>query len=236
MSESLITTNGNGSSKDITAIETALLGGDLSRLGPEERVAYYKATCESLGLNPLTKPFDFLTLNGRMVLYARKDATEQLRKIHRVSIQIVARETIGDVHAVTVRATLPDGRCDESIGAVSIAGLKGDALCNAILKSETKAKRRVTLSICGLGVLDETELETIPQSAMQPQPAPADTASLLESSIERIEEYRQAIAAATTADELRAVAQRISKEPKSLSGTIKADYAKRKKELEGGTQ
>jgi hypothetical protein len=29
------------------------------------------------------------------------------------------------------------------------------------MKCETKAKRRVTLSICGLGMLDETELETI---------------------------------------------------------------------------
>ena len=28
------------------------------------------------------------------------------------------------------------------------------------MKCETKAKRRVTLSICGLGMLDETEVET----------------------------------------------------------------------------
>jgi len=29
------------------------------------------------------------------------------------------------------------------------------------MKAETKAKRRVTLSICGLGLLDETEVETV---------------------------------------------------------------------------
>jgi len=33
---------------------------------------------------------------------------------------------------------------------------------NAIMKCETKAKRRVTLSICGLGFLDETEVDSIP--------------------------------------------------------------------------
>jgi hypothetical protein len=33
------------------------------------------------------------------------------------------------------------------------------------MKAETKAKRRVTLSICGLGLLDETEIETIPGAA-----------------------------------------------------------------------
>src|SRR6202008_2665643 len=39
---------------------------------------------------------------------------------------------------------------------------KGEALGNALMKASTKAKRRATLSICGLGMLDETELETIP--------------------------------------------------------------------------
>ena len=32
------------------------------------------------------------------------------------------------------------------------------------MRCETKSKRRVTLSICGLGLLDETEVETIPDS------------------------------------------------------------------------
>jgi hypothetical protein len=36
---------------------------------------------------------------------------------------------------------------------------------NTILKAVTKAKRRVTLSICGLGFLDETEVEDIPAAA-----------------------------------------------------------------------
>ena len=48
-----------------------------------------------------------------------------------------------------------------STGAVPIAGLKGEEFANALMKAETKAKRRATLSICGLGVLDETEVETI---------------------------------------------------------------------------
>ena len=30
------------------------------------------------------------------------------------------------------------------------------------MKAETKAKRRVTLSICGLGILDESETDTMP--------------------------------------------------------------------------
>ena len=49
------------------------------------------------------------------------------------------------------------------MGNMPLRSLKGDALANALMKAETKAKRRVTLSIAGLGWLDETELETIPR-------------------------------------------------------------------------
>jgi hypothetical protein len=43
-----------------------------------------------------------------------------------------------------------------------VGHLKGDALANALMRAETKAKRRVTLSLAGLGWLDETEIVTIP--------------------------------------------------------------------------
>jgi len=59
---------------------------------------------------------------------------------------------------------MPDGRFTDSIGAVNITGLKGDNLANAMMKSETKAKRRATLDLLGLGILDETETETIPMA------------------------------------------------------------------------
>lgn len=167
-------------------IEQVLVGGDLSKLSPEQRTSYYSKVCESLGLNPLTKPFDYIVLNGKMQLYARKDCTEQLRSNRKISLKIVSRENINDVYIVTAQATLPDGRCDESIGAVNIKGSAGDGLANAIMKCETKAKRRVTLSICGLGMLDETELETVnagfggkPQVTM-PVKIDADKAEVIE--------------------------------------------------------
>lgn len=145
-------------------IERVLIDGDLSPLSPDERVQYYNAVCQSVGLNPLTKPFLYIKLNGKLVLYASRDCTDQLRKINKVSVRITGRERIEDVYIVTACATLPDGRTDESTGAVSLAGLRGDALGNALMKAETKGKRRVTLSICGLGWLDETEIETIPSA------------------------------------------------------------------------
>jgi hypothetical protein len=98
-------------------------------------------------------------------LSALQDCTDQLHRIHGISISIVNLERLGDIHVVTARPKDRTGREDENTGAVAIGNLKGDALCNALMKGETKAKRRVTLSMAGLGWLDETELDTIPSAA-----------------------------------------------------------------------
>lgn len=149
---------------DAELVERVVMVGDLSKLQPAERMAYYSQVCESLGLNPLTQPFAYIILNGKLALYARKDASEQLRKRDQISIIIASRELVDGVYVVTARATTPTGRTDESIGAVSIEGLKGENKANAMMKCETKAKRRVTLSICGLGMLDETEVSSVPDA------------------------------------------------------------------------
>lgn len=143
------------------AVEQALVNGNLAQLSPEQRVSLYYEVCASLHLNPLTVPFQYITLNGKLVLYALKSCTDQLRFIHNVNVEIVSRERLDDIYVVTTRARLPNGRQDEEIGAVPISGLKGELLANALMKASTKAKRRVTLAIVGLSMLDETEIETI---------------------------------------------------------------------------
>lgn len=143
-------------------IERALVAGDLAGLSPAERVEFYNLTCESLGLNPLTKPFGYIVLNGKLTLYALKGCTDQLREKRGIAITELRHEDRDGVYTVFVAAKTRDGREDQDMAAVVVNGLKGDALCNARMKCITKAKRRVTLSLCGLGLLDETEVETIP--------------------------------------------------------------------------
>ena len=171
-------------------MESVIVRGDLALLQPEERARYYSTVCQSVGLNPLTKPFEYITLNGKLTLYARKDATDQLRSLRGVSVTIVSRERVDDVYVVTARATMPDGRVDESIGAVFLGKVTGEALANALMKTETKAKRRVTLSICGLGMLDETEVETIPAAISAPAPAPAQIAPVAMATEEQVESLK----------------------------------------------
>jgi hypothetical protein len=142
-------------------ISKVILNGDLKGLSPIQKVEYYNAVCKSVGLNPLTQPFEYIVLKGKEALYSKKGCAEQLRNIHAISIKVTDREKIEDVYIVTAEATNADGRTDSSTGCVNIAGLKGEDLANAFMKAETKAKRRVTLSICGLNMLDELEVQSV---------------------------------------------------------------------------
>lgn len=169
--------------------------GDLSNLSAEEIARYEVAVCESVGLNPLTKPFDVITLPGskkkgaetsdRKVLYANRNAGDQLCGIHKITREIVGREVVDGVYIVTARASTPDGRYDESIGAVPLlkeggrwvprddgqgsvfqpdgtfTPLPPDQRANKMMHAETKAKRRAVLSLVGLSFLDESELDTM---------------------------------------------------------------------------
>src|SRR6516164_5159578 len=100
-------------------IEAVIAKGDLSKLTPEERTQYYTQVCRSLGLNPLTKPFEYIVLNGQLRLYGNRMAADQLRKIHGISIQIVSEEMKDGLLTVHVRATDRQGRQDEDIGVVN---------------------------------------------------------------------------------------------------------------------
>ena len=154
------------------AIEQVVIGGDLSRLSSEQRVSYVNNICSSLGLNPTTRPFEYITLSGKLTLYATRACSEQLRKLNGVTIFPLDRSMMTEVglYQVIARGKDATGREDESSGVVTIAGLKGEMLANAMLKCETKAKRRLTLSICGLGFLDETEVSDIPNARHEPMP------------------------------------------------------------------
>jgi hypothetical protein len=144
-------------------IANIVLNGDISQLKPDEKVKYYNMFCDSLGLNSVTQPFDIIKLQGKERLYAKKECTDQLRKLNGVSIIDLKKTFDKDLYIVEVKARDKTGKIDIATGALSIMNLKGNDLANALMKCETKAKRRVTLSICGLGILDETELEEIPE-------------------------------------------------------------------------
>jgi hypothetical protein len=156
------------------AISEAILSGDLKMLSPELRVLYYNAVCKSIGLNPATKPFDFMDFDaraeyknaegklvpakeGKLILYPGKNCAEQLRSLRGISLSGPKITYDGSLIFVEITATDRSGRTDTDFGIVDTASGKNKSLsrADAILKAITKAKRRVTFSISGFGYLDD---------------------------------------------------------------------------------
>ena len=148
----------------MSAIDPAALSlaarGDLSALSPAEKARHYVATCERLGLNPHTAPFQYLRLNGKEVLYATRGATDQLAALHGLTRTLVDGPKVIDLAGTKLvycvcKVTHPNGRFETATATVPLV----DPV-NVLMRSETKAKRRATLSILSLAPLDETVADT----------------------------------------------------------------------------
>ena len=168
MDDDLTTTRGNGSALvpaaplDAALLERLVIGGDLGALTPAQRLAYYRHRCEAIGLDAGARPFQYLALQGKLTLYADKGCAQQLASQRGLSFVVTARERLdGDVYEVRGRVTGGDGRMTEDVGAVYVGRLTGEVLANALMKAHTKAFRRTVLAHCGLGMLDESEVDSI---------------------------------------------------------------------------
>ena len=60
-----------------SAIEKCLLEGDLSKLTEDQRSNYYQQVCETTGLNPLTQPFQYIVLNGKLKMFPLTTTSDQ---------------------------------------------------------------------------------------------------------------------------------------------------------------
>jgi hypothetical protein len=163
--------------------------GNLAGLTREQQDQYYLSLCEFIGIDPLVQPFNLIEMPARgnespkVILYANKACFNQLRAKYKINISVGEPIIKDGICMVQANAVTKDGHEDEDIGATGICKeetkwvwdnakqknmpqktgkvveMQGEDRANAIMKAVTKAKRRVTLSICGLGLLDETEVE-----------------------------------------------------------------------------
>lgn len=201
-------------------IASIVLNGDISKLTGEQRVVYVKQVCDRLGIDWTTQPFQILKLNGKERLYATKDATDQVRKVNGVSIYRLDKSIESGLCIFTAYAKDKTGKEDASSGAVPIEGLKGENLANAIMKAETKAKRRVTLSICGMGMLDENEVDSIqgaetkPVTQSAPAPIPAPSSSITDAEV--VEDL--------SLEQLQEIFMDLLKEYESLRGSAASEF------------
>lgn len=147
-----------------------LLQMDVNDLSIADRQKYLWWMAVRRGLDPLTKPFDCIPDGkGKLILFANSGCADQLRQRNGISLEVVEEgflrfgETLrDDVYYVKVKAKDQEGRSSYNIGAVGVKGFVGETMANAMMKAHTKAGRRTTLDLCGLGIPDVSELDSIP--------------------------------------------------------------------------
>jgi hypothetical protein len=172
-------------------INSLILTGDMSKLTPAQQTQYYNAICNMLGISPLTQPFAIIVYQGKKTMYARKDCAQQLCNTRKISTEVKKTEKESDIYITYVRASMPDGRFADDIGAVAISGVKGQDLANLYMKSSTKAKRRAVLALCGLGMPDETEVEDFTNQKQSVDTSKSRVEQIIDTQIEEVKDVKK---------------------------------------------
>jgi hypothetical protein len=117
---------------------------------------------------------DWENSTEKLILYAAKNSTDQLRAIYGITTvpgSLKQWREEGMLKA-SISMRMKSGRTDSDIAVIPMERysrkqnrsytLSGAQLANAEMHVVTKAKRRTTLALCGLGgIVDESELDTM---------------------------------------------------------------------------
>jgi hypothetical protein len=138
------------------------LNGSVSHFDKSQKQALLSKLCITLGLNEELQPFRiYSNTRGEEYIYATKECCAQLRhreciSIHEIGEPIFANSTI----SVRVKGSNKHGRESWEIGSVGVVPeLSPSQVAHGVMTAVTKAKRRLTLCLSGLGVLADVELE-----------------------------------------------------------------------------
>lgn len=170
------------------ALQSAL-AGDLAKLSAEDRLKFYGALCDFTGLNPLSKPFDWIPFQGKLTLYPNKGCAEQLRKIHGITFDDnFVRTYEHGLLITTIRGQDKAGRRDFATAALPFDDrMTPDVRAIALMKCETKAKRRLTLSIVGLSMfardVEDSDVAPVHEHGLTQIETASDRAAALNAAI-----------------------------------------------------
>ena len=167
------------------AMRAYLRSGDLSSLPEAEKDKVLIKMCAHYDLDPILRPFILLTLNGKQVWYPTKAATDQVAAKFNLTREVIEIKENVERGVIECRVKITAPGCERSetcIAAVSITEfqrdssgkvapqlMRGETYANALMKVESKAKRRATLGWLGIAEsyeAGEFEIEKI----SEPQP------------------------------------------------------------------
>lgn len=147
----------------LSEIDKIVMTGDLTRLTEEQKNIHYLTVCTAMELDYRLHPLEWMPVNDpdrgqKLVLYALRGATDQIRRNRKIKILSLTKEVSDELVTYIAAGEDADGITEMSTGSVPIKNKRGHDLANAYMTAETKAKRRLTLAFSGSGLLDETEV------------------------------------------------------------------------------
>jgi hypothetical protein len=142
------------------------LNGSVSHFDKSQKQALLSKLCITLGLNEELQPFRiYQNIRGEEYIYATKECCAQLRHREHINIMEVGEPIFSNnTISVRVKGNNKHGRESWEIGSVGTTeSMTSAEIAHGVMTAVTKAKRRLTLCLSGLGVLADVELEDMAQ-------------------------------------------------------------------------
>ncbi len=154
------------SAEQKTALINAYLRtGELQGFSDEMLNDIYAKECRRLNLDPFDRPFDVISFKkGSLRLYLTSKGNDTLAAIHNISRVTIHQPQVRVVQKALLvycqsEAILPAGRRQS---ASAFLPYNEVTLATDLMKIETKAERRATMKLMGIGALLEDDLSSIP--------------------------------------------------------------------------
>ena len=150
------------------AVIQAQLYGNWAGTTEDQRVKACLELCGVLGIPTPLNPFRFITLNGKMVMYAPNEAAQLIAASREASVDIVNkyRDKETNIYVVEIQVSTQARRV-QNFAAIYVGGLTGQKLADAMMKCCTKGIRRTIFGAFGLSIADDDDV-----AANSPPPAP----------------------------------------------------------------
>ena len=138
--------------------------GDIASLSERQKVEFLEAVSDAAGLNPLLRPFEFITFpKGGMKLYFTADGADQIIGKHRLSVDYSPVHEDKERQLVMQWATVSDReRSVKAVGIISTAPRMNKDGRNTqmdyediLMKLESKCRRRAVKAFGGLSLIDD---------------------------------------------------------------------------------
>jgi len=145
------------------AVDHYLVTGDVSELPGPLRLALYLEICRRWHIDSVGRPLDWIEFydpnlkRRKLTLYPTHLASDQLAYLHKIRVKIVDERPVGTSFKVRLEGTMPDGRTEENVAYLTLLDPQGQLLTgqrynDALMKTYTKAKRRLILGMVGFNL------------------------------------------------------------------------------------